>query len=219
MWLKRFWFVGQKHTHISSNSEAAYVPLRRQFYCQEWHLDYRYRQPICFTSPQCFEPFAIFHLSSMLLKSYDYFMTQRNISVAISHLIRPVFRHSIAQYDYTLLRDVLTMESSGASDANTVGMLSGSAESRQSFPLESAQERLASLMASQLNRLQTTVLHISYFGTKHLQIAPFLTAGLHFSFRSHWRKGKKTPPKPFWSSCFTFLYNKSILFMSLGTWG
>lgn len=145
----------------------------------------------------------------MLLKSYDYFVTQRNASVAISHLIRHVFRHSIVQYDYTLLRDVLTTKSIGASYANTVGMLSGSAESRQYFPLESAQEWLASLMASGLNRLQTTILHISYLGTKQLQIVPFLTAGLHFSLRSHWRKGGIPNPNLFdlvASHSFTFQY-------------
>lgn len=48
------------------------------------------------------------------------------------------------------------MESSGANDASIVGMLPGFAESQECSPLESAQERLASLTASRLDSLQTT---------------------------------------------------------------
>lgn len=104
----------------------------------------------------------------MLLKGNDYFITQRNTSVDISFLIKHAFRHNIVQYDYTPLRDVLTMESSGANDASIVGMLPGFAESQECSPLESTQERLASLTASRLDSLQTTFLHVLCFGTKHL---------------------------------------------------
>lgn len=104
----------------------------------------------------------------MLLKGNDYFIAQRQTSVDSSPLIKHAFRHNIVQYDYTPLRDVLTMESSGANDVSIVGMLPGFAESQECFPLESAQEWLASLTASRLDSLQTTFLHVLGFGTKHL---------------------------------------------------